>query len=93
MLMEEPVFDILRTKEQLGYTVFSMLRNTYGILGVSITVNTQATKFSADHVNGRIEAFLEWFIEEKLGNLDDAEFEETVATLIKVSNIVLFLYN
>ena len=91
MLMEEPVFDILRTKEQLGYTVFSMLRNTYGILGVSITVNTQATKFSADHVNARIEAFLEWFIEEKLGNLDDAEFEETVATLIKVSNMVLFL--
>merc|ERR1712150_317971 len=41
-LMEEPVFDILRTKEQLGYAVYSMLRNTYGILGVSITVNSQA---------------------------------------------------
>ena len=66
MLMEEPVFDILRTKEQLGYTVFSMLRNTYGILGVSITVNSQATKFSPDHVNERIEAFLKWFIGEKM---------------------------
>ena len=42
-LMEEPVFDTLRTKEQLGYSVFSMLRNTHGILGLSITVNSQVS--------------------------------------------------
>ena len=59
----EPCFDTLRTKEQLGYAVYSMLRNTYGILGISITVNSQATKFSADHVNERIESFLTWFLE------------------------------
>lgn len=45
MLMEEPVFDMLRTKEQLGYSVFSMMRYTFGILGFSVTVNTQADKF------------------------------------------------
>merc|ERR1719273_2602371 len=84
MLMEEPCFDILRTKEQLGYTVFSVLRNTYGILGVSITVNSQATKFSVDHVNDRIEAFLKWFVDDKLKNLDDSEYSETIATLIKM---------
>ena len=28
-LMDEPVFDVLRTKEQLGYSVYSMLRNTH----------------------------------------------------------------
>ena len=44
MLMEEPCFDILRTKEQLGYSVFSMLRNTFGILGLSITVNSQVRR-------------------------------------------------
>ena len=43
-IMEEPVFDILRTKEQLGYSVFSMLRNTHGILGISVTVNTQVSE-------------------------------------------------
>jgi nardilysin len=85
MLMEEPVFDILRTKEQLGYTVFSMLRNTYGILGLSITVNSQATKFSADHVNERIEAFLQWFVDNKLKKLEDEEFNHFVTTLIKVN--------
>ena len=89
MLMEEPVFDILRTKEQLGYTVFSMLRNTYGILGVSITVNSQATKYSAGHVDERIEAFLEWFVDDKLKKLEDDEFDDMVATLIKVNSLVL----
>ena len=44
-IMEEPVFDTLRTKEQLGYSVFSMLRNTHGIIGLSITVNTQVIDF------------------------------------------------
>jgi len=82
-LMEEPVFDMLRTKEQLGYAVYAMLRNTYGILGISITVNSQATKFSADHVNERIESFLTWFVEDKLANLKDEEFDHFVDTLIK----------
>lgn len=43
--MEEPVFDSLRTKEQLGYSVFSMMRYTFGVLGYSVTVNTQVDKF------------------------------------------------
>ncbi|CAH2093913.1 unnamed protein product [Euphydryas editha] len=61
MLMEEPVFDVLRTKEQLGYSVFSMMRYTFGVLGFSVTVNTQVDKFSVGHVDQRIEAFLKKF--------------------------------
>ncbi|XP_032526586.2 nardilysin-like [Danaus plexippus] len=61
MLMEEPVFDALRTKEQLGYSVFSMMRYTFGVLGFSITVNTQVDKFSVSHVDRRVEAFLKKF--------------------------------
>ena len=41
MLMEEPVFNRLRTEEQLGYTVYCMLRNTFGVLGVSISIYAQ----------------------------------------------------
>jgi nardilysin len=41
LLMEEPIFDRLRTQEQLGYQVFSMFRNTYGVLGVSVTICSQ----------------------------------------------------
>ncbi len=41
VLIEEPVFDKLRTQEQLGYQVFSTFRNTYGVLGLSISVCSQ----------------------------------------------------
>ena len=44
VLMEEPAFDVLRTREQLGYTVFSVFRNTHGVLGFSITVCAQVRK-------------------------------------------------
>ena len=45
MLMEEPVFDTLRTKEQLGYSVFNRIRYNFGVLGFSVTVNTEVDKF------------------------------------------------
>uniref|UniRef100_A0A3B4GAY9 Nardilysin convertase n=1 Tax=Pundamilia nyererei TaxID=303518 RepID=A0A3B4GAY9_9CICH len=44
MHMEEPCFDFLRTKETL-YHVYPTCRNTSGVLGFSVTVETQATKF------------------------------------------------
>merc|ERR1719354_548015 len=65
-IMEEPVFDTLRTREQLGYSVYSQLRNTFGVLGFSITVNTQATKYTSDHVDERIENFLKIFLDKHL---------------------------
>lgn len=61
MYMEEPLFNQLRTQEQLGYNVFCLLRDTFGILGYSITVYTQADKYSTEHVDNRIEAFLTMF--------------------------------
>lgn len=45
MLMSEPLFDVLRTKEQLGYQVYNILRDTYGILGFSVTVTCRAEKY------------------------------------------------
>ncbi len=43
-IMEEPVFDTLRTKEQLGYTVFAVFRNSFGVLGFSITICAQVSQ-------------------------------------------------
>lgn len=43
--MEEPVFDVLRTQEQLGYNVNATLHNTFGVLGFSVTVDFQINKF------------------------------------------------
>ena len=43
--MEEPCFNRLRTRKQLGYYVDSSIRCMHGILGYSITVNSHSSKF------------------------------------------------
>ena len=45
-------------------------------------VRTQATKFTADFVDQRIETFLKWFVTDKLQNLTDEEYKATVDSLI-----------
>lgn len=87
LLMEEPLFNILRTKEQLGYHVFNMLRDTFGILGFSITVNCQADKHTTEHVDERIESFLKSFYN-KLKKMPDKELERAKHTIIKLKQCV-----
>ncbi|KAL1023169.1 hypothetical protein UPYG_G00037250 [Umbra pygmaea] len=83
MHMEEPCFDFLRTKETLGYQVYPTCRNTSGVLGFSITVESQATKFNTDFVETKIEEFLVNF-GEKMTNLTDEAFKTQVTALIKL---------
>uniref|UniRef100_A0A8D2EFL9 Nardilysin n=1 Tax=Theropithecus gelada TaxID=9565 RepID=A0A8D2EFL9_THEGE len=82
MHMEEPCFDFLRTKQTLGYHVYPTCRNTSGILGFSVTVGTQATKYS-EVVDKKIEEFLSSF-EEKIENLTEEAFNTQVTALIKL---------
>uniref|UniRef100_A0A673JSP3 Nardilysin-like n=1 Tax=Sinocyclocheilus rhinocerous TaxID=307959 RepID=A0A673JSP3_9TELE len=65
------------------YQVYPSCRNTSGVLGFSVTVETQATKFSTDFVEGKIEAFLVSF-GEKMVNLSDEAFQTQVTALIKL---------
>ena len=44
-ILEEPAFDILRTQEQLGYSAFATLRNSFGVLGLSVSVISQVGFF------------------------------------------------
>ncbi|XP_033103600.1 nardilysin-like [Anneissia japonica] len=87
MLMEEPCFDFLRTQEHLGYSVHPTCEIISGIVGFSVTVTTQANKFSALHVDQRIEAFLENF-QEKLTNMTDREFQTQVDALVNLKQCV-----
>jgi nardilysin len=82
-LMKEPTFDTLRTKEQLGYNVSTSLAYTSGSMNLYMSVTTQATKFTADFVDQRIETFLKWFVNDKLQNLTNDEYKATVDSLIK----------
>ncbi|KAM9849125.1 nardilysin b [Aulostomus maculatus] len=83
MHMEEPCFDFLRTKETLGYQVYPTCRNTSGVLGFSVTVETQATKFSTEFVDAKIEEFLVSFGERLMG-LSEEAFRTQVTALIKL---------
>jgi len=59
--MNEPCFDILRTKKQLGYSVDCTNFVTYGILGLGISVEYTASKFRwASNASGV------WFIIKRL---------------------------
>ncbi|XP_075155037.1 nardilysin [Haematobia irritans] len=87
MFVEEPLFDSLRTKEQLGYYVGSSVRINYGIAGYSITVNSQETKHSAGHVDERIEAFRSKMIE-ILNDMPQDEYEHVRESLIKIKQVV-----
>ncbi|XP_074109698.1 nardilysin [Cotesia typhae] len=83
MIIEEPLFNQLRTQEQLGYDVSCLLRDTYGVFGYSITVCTQADKFSVDQIDDRIEAFLKSFYE-KLESMSDKDFQNHKEGLLKL---------
>lgn len=59
-LMYEPLFDALRTKQQLGYTVSCSARNTQGALGFLISVVSQT--HAADDIEKRAMSFVEGFV-------------------------------
>lgn len=77
-LAREPVFDILRTKEQLGYLVFSSVRTSTGSMGFRILVQSRR---SAAFLESRIEAFLE-SLKRFLRNMSDEDFETTRQGLV-----------
>ncbi|KAF2455474.1 a-pheromone processing metallopeptidase Ste23 [Lineolata rhizophorae] len=70
-MTEEPAFDQLRTKEQLGYVVFSgtSVHNQYA--GYRVLVQSES---SCDYLEQRIDAFLLDF-EKSLAEMSEKEFE------------------
>lgn len=58
-VMEEPLFDQLRTKEQLGYSVSCSPRVTCGVLG--FCVSAQSAAYGPAHLYARVRAFTESF--------------------------------
>ena len=72
-LINEPCFDILRTKETLGYIVFSGRKSCEQILNIHFIVQGDANP--PDYLSSRIEAFLLTF-RSKLEEMPDKEFLE-----------------
>ncbi|CAN0903648.1 At1g06900 [Linum grandiflorum] len=71
-IVQEPFFNQLRTKEQLGYVVRSSPRVTYRIHGFCYVV--QSAKYNPVYLEGRVETFING-LEDLLQGLDESSFE------------------
>uniref|UniRef100_A0A2P2LZZ9 Insulin-degrading enzyme-related family protein n=1 Tax=Rhizophora mucronata TaxID=61149 RepID=A0A2P2LZZ9_RHIMU len=71
-IIEEPLFNQLRTKEQLGYVVQCSPKVTYRVYGFCFCV--QSSKYNPIYLQGRLENFING-LGELLEALDDMSFE------------------
>ncbi|CAG0915335.1 unnamed protein product [Notodromas monacha] len=70
-VIQDPVMDCLRTKEQLGYLVAAYVKRVSGAQGLTILVQSP---HHPRYLDTRIETFLE-YIEELLGAMSPEEFD------------------
>lgn len=77
-IAKEPCFDQLRTKEQLGYLVFSGLRKAVGLMGFRVIVQSER---DARYLESRIDSFFDNLVG-IVERMDANEFEAQRASLI-----------
>ena len=77
-VLHEPAFDQLRTKEQLGYVVFSGVRAGSTTYGFRFIIQSEKT---AEYLDCRIESFLISFAE-TLDKMEESDFENQKRSLI-----------
>lgn len=77
-MTHEPAFDQLRTKEQLGYVVFSGARTTATTIGYRFIIQSEKTP---EYLESRIDSFLSGFAN-TLAEMSDSDFEGHKRSLI-----------
>jgi len=78
-LMEEPLFDTLRTKQELGYDVSCTVRVTNGVLGFGVMV--QSSLFAAEYISACVDRFMVDF-EEAIEMMADEHFHDHIQAQI-----------
>ena len=73
-ILTEPAFDILRTKEQLGYIVFASRWSSPGASDTGLRIVIQSERDST-YLEERVEAFLD-HMKGVLTEMSDEEFEQ-----------------
>ncbi|WVQ84726.1 hypothetical protein IAT38_006883 [Cryptococcus sp. DSM 104549] len=77
-IASEPCFDVLRTKQQLGYIVSGHAYQSSGSMGYSVIVQSERDPV---FVETRVEAFLD-SLKELIGEMSDEDFEKHKQSLI-----------
>jgi nardilysin len=80
IMLEERVFDELRTKQQLGYDVSCGVRRTHGVLGFAFDITS--SKFAPSELDRRVDAFLVQFGKD-LDAMTDMDVHEYATSLSK----------
>ena len=80
-MMSEPLFNELRTKQQLAYSVHCGYRMTNGHLGFAVTLQPKSSKISVLEADKRVEGFLQWFCQ-YLEKLSSTAFADKIASRI-----------
>jgi insulysin len=78
-IIQEPAFDSLRTKQQLGYIVWTGEANDAGVCGLKCIV--QSDKFVTATLDARIEGFLAQTMKTKLEEFTVEDLEQHKAAL------------
>ncbi|KAM3142497.1 hypothetical protein pb186bvf_005399 [Paramecium bursaria] len=73
-MLKSPFFQQLRTKEQLGYAVFSMISDIRGVQGLSFLI--QSNSKSPNYVQQRIKLFLHEQMFNTIKELTEEQFQE-----------------
>ncbi|KAM3913652.1 insulin-degrading enzyme isoform 1-T1 [Leptodactylus fuscus] len=76
-IIEEPCFNTLRTKEQLGYIVFSGPRRANGIQGLRFIIQSERQPY---YLETRVEAFLKT-TEKMVEDMKDEAFQKHIQAL------------
>ncbi|KAG0316487.1 Insulinase (Peptidase M16), partial [Dissophora globulifera] len=79
-IINEPCFNQLRTKEQLGYLVFSGVRKQTGAIGLRFILQSERDPV---YLESRIEHFLESRMKTYLQELTEEEYEKQAHSLIQ----------
>ncbi|CAL1531836.1 unnamed protein product [Lymnaea stagnalis] len=75
--MNEPMFNVLRTEFQLGYSLYCQPTITHGVLGFMLVVESQANKFSMKTIDEIITKFLKDF-EKTLNEIPNEKFKDMI---------------
>eukprot|EP00730_Choanoeca_flexa_P002032 TRINITY_DN10883_c0_g2_i3.p1 TRINITY_DN10883_c0_g2~~TRINITY_DN10883_c0_g2_i3.p1 ORF type:complete len:1005 (+),score=244.79 TRINITY_DN10883_c0_g2_i3:33-3017(+) len=80
-ILEDPAFNVLRTQQQLGYSVSFSWRWSYGYPGWLMTIESQGKNYTVDEVHRRVDAFLSDSLA-TLEEIEDEAFDSHVESLI-----------
>lgn len=83
-IIEQPFYDDLRTKQQLGYIVYSGLRQKEGISSLCFVV--QSSLIGSSQISNRIKTFIENFLDNFENNVSNEEFNSYKDGLIETKS-------